>query len=205
MASGKPMRVALTGGIACGKSTVAALFAELAVPIVDLDEIARQVVTPGSALLAQVIERFGPTVRSADGSLDRRAMRELVFKEPEARAALEALLHPAIRARAAEREGSARGPYVITVIPLLAETERASDYDRVLLVDCEERVQRERLAQRDKSSAAMIEAALGAQASRAARRALADDIIVNDGARETLAPRVRELHAQYLDLARRPK
>jgi dephospho-CoA kinase len=205
MASGKPMRVALTGGIACGKSTVAALFAELAVPIVDLDDIAREVVAPGNALLAQVIEHFGPTVRSADGSLDRRAMRELVFKDAKARAALEALLHPSIRALAAEREASARGPYVITVIPLLAETERASDYDRVLLVDCEERSQRERLAQRDRSSAAMIDAALGAQASRAARRALADEVIVNDGARDALAPRVRELHARYLELARRPK
>ncbi len=128
-----------------------------------------------------------------------------MFKDPEARTALESLLHPAIRARAAEREASAPGPYLITVIPLLAETGRASDYDRVLLVDCDERAQRERLAQRDRSSAAMIEAALGAQASRAARRALADDVIVNDGARDALAPRVRELHAQYLELARRSK
>ncbi len=203
MARGKPMRVALTGGIASGKSTVAALFAELGVPIVDLDEIAREVVPAGSALLAQVFERFGPGVRAADGSLDRRALRELVFKDAKERAALEALLHPAIRARAAEREASAHAPYVITVIPLLAETGRASDYDRVLLVDSEERSQRERLAQRDRSNAALIDAALGAQASRAARRALADEVIVNDGARAALAPRVRELHAQYLELARR--
>ena len=203
MATGTPMRVALTGGIASGKSTVAALFAELGVPIIDLDEIAREVVTPGSALLRQVIERFGPGVRTADGSLDRRALREVVFRDASARAGLEALLHPAIRARAAQRQATARGPYAITVIPLLAETERARDYDRVLLVDCDERLQRERLAQRDGSSAATNEAALGAQASRAARRALAHDVIVNDGALATLAPRVRELHAQYLDLARR--
>ena len=202
MATGTPMRVALTGGIASGKSTVAALFAELGVPIIDLDEIAREVVTPGSALLRQVIERFGPGVRTADGSLDRRALREVVFRDASARVGLEALLHPAIRARAAQREATARGPYAITVIPLLAETERARDYDRVLLVDCDERLQRERLAQRDGSSAATIEAALGAQASRAARRALANDVIDNDGALATLSPRVRELHAQYLDLAR---
>jgi dephospho-CoA kinase len=203
MASGTPMRVALTGGIASGKSTVASLFAELGVPIVDMDEIAREVVAPGSALLAQVIERFGPSVRAADGSLERRALREIIFREASARTGLEALLHPAIRARAAQREAAARGPYVITVIPLLAETERAGDYDRVLLVDCEERTQRERLAQRDGSSAATIEAALGAQASRAERRALANDVIVNDGALATLESRVRELHAQYLEMARR--
>jgi dephospho-CoA kinase len=105
MARGKPMRVALTGGIACGKSTVAALFAALAVPIIDLDEIAREVVTPGSALLAQVIERFGPTVRSADGASTGARCASSYSRMP-ARAALEALLHPAIRARR-EREASA--------------------------------------------------------------------------------------------------
>jgi dephospho-CoA kinase len=202
MATGTPMRVALTGGIASGKSTVAALFGELAVPIIDLDEIAREVLAPGSLLLAQVIERFGSGVRAADGSLDRRALREIVFRDASARAGLESLLHPAIRARAAEREAAARGPYVITVIPLLAETERASDYDRVLLVDSDERLQRSRLAQRDRSSAATIEAALGAQASRAERRALAHDVIVNDAELAALGPRVRELHAKYLDMAR---
>lgn len=196
------MRVALTGGIASGKSTVAALFAALGVPVIDTDEIARELVAPGSALLAQVLERFGPGVRASDGSLDRRALRELVFHDAGARAALEALLHPAIRARAAEREAAARGPYVITVIPLLAETARAGDYERVLVVDCDERAQRERLARRDGSSAATIDAALAAQASRAERRALADEVIVNDGELAALSSRVRELHAQYLDMAR---
>jgi dephospho-CoA kinase len=202
MAGDTPMRVALTGGIASGKSTVAALFAALGVPIIDTDEIAREVIAPGSALLAQVLERFGPAVRAADGTLDRRALRELVFRDAQARAALESLLHPAIRARAAELEAAARAPYTITVIPLLAETGRAGDYNRVLLVDSEERAQRERLAQRDGGSTASIDAALGAQASRAARRALAHDVIVNDGELATLQPRVQALHAQYLQLAR---
>ncbi|HEV7433199.1 MAG TPA: dephospho-CoA kinase [Steroidobacteraceae bacterium] len=202
MASGTPMRVALTGGIASGKSAVATLFADLGVPVIDLDEIAREVVIPGSALLAQVIERFGAGVRATDGSLDRRALRELVFRDAGARTALESLLHPAIRARAAEREAAVRGPYSITVIPLLAETERASDYDRVLLVDCDERVQRERLARRDGSSAATIEAILGAQASRETRRALAHDVIVNNGALAALAPQVQALHAKYQQLSR---
>ncbi len=196
------MRIALTGGIASGKSTVAQLFAELGVPIVDMDVIARELIAPGSALLAQVIERFGTSVRSADGSLDRRALREVIFRDANARAGLESILHPAIRARAAELETAARGPYVITVVPLLAETKRAGDYDRVLLVDSEERLQRERLAERDRSSAATIEAALSAQATRGARQALADDTLLNDGALAALRPRVRELHEKYLALAR---
>jgi dephospho-CoA kinase len=203
MATGKPMRVALTGGIASGKSTVAALFADLGVPIIDTDEIARELLAPGTPQLAEVLERFGSGVRAPDGSLDRRALRELVFGDAKDRAALESILHPAILARAAEREAAARGPYLITVIPLLAETGRAGDYDRVLLVDCDERTQRERLGKRDQSSPAAIEAALGAQASRAARRALAHDVIVNDGALALLTPRVHQLHAQYLELARR--
>ena len=201
MATAKPMSVALTGGIASGKSTVAALFAERGVPIIDLDEIAREVVSPGSALLAQVIERFGPAVRAADGSLERRALRELIFRDPSARAELEALLHPAIRARAAQRAQAVTAPYLITVIPLLAESGGARSYDRVLLVDSDERLQRERLARRDGSSAALIEAALKSQATRAARRALADDVIVNDGEPESLAPQVQQLHARYLQLA----
>ena len=202
MASATPMRVALTGGIASGKSTVASLFAELGVPIVDMDLIAREVLAPGSTLLEQVIARFGPGVRAADGSLDRRALREIIFADARARARLESILHPAIRARAAECEAARGGPYVITVVPLLAESERAGEYDRVLLVDSEERLQRERLSERDGSSAATIEAALGAQAPRAARRAVAHDIILNDGALATLRPRVQALHAHYLQLAR---
>jgi dephospho-CoA kinase len=204
MAAGKPMRVALTGGIASGKSTVADLFTGLDVPVIDTDLIARELLAPGTPWQAQVIERFGSAVRAVDGSLDRRALRELVFADAPARAALESLLHPAIRARAAEREAAARGPYLITVIPLLAETGRAGDYNRVLLVDCDERAQRARLAQRDGSSDASIDAALSAQASRAQRRALAHDVIANDGALALLTPRVHQLHAQYLDLAHRP-
>ena len=196
------MRVALTGGIASGKSTVAQLFAELGVPIVDMDLIAREVIAPGSARLAQVFERFGATVRREDGSLDRRALREIIFRDADARASLESILHPAIRARAAELEAAVRSPYVITVVPLLAESKRAQEYDRVLLVDSEERLQQERLAQRDGSAEATIEAALGAQASRAARQALADDTILNEGSPEMLRPRVRELHEKYLELAR---
>ena len=195
------MRVALTGGIASGKSTVAALFAALGVPVIDMDELAREVVAPGSALLAQVIARFGPGVRARDGSLDRRALRGLVFRDARARADLEALLHPAILARVAQLAAAAGGPYQIIVVPLLAETGAAGQYDRVLLVDCDEARQRARLAQRDGSTPELVDAALAAQATRAARLAVADDVIENDGEPAALGPKVRELHRQYLQLA----
>jgi dephospho-CoA kinase len=196
------MRVALTGGIASGKSTVAALFTQLGVPVIDLDQLAREVVAPGTPLLAQVFARFGPGVQAPDGSLDRRALRALVFRDAAARKELEAMLHPAIRARAAELAAAVEAPYLIIVIPLLAESGTASEFDRVLVVDCDEALQRARLAQRDAATGELIAAVLAAQAPRAARRALATELIDNDGAPAALAPRVRALHAQYLDLAR---
>ncbi|HEX9473400.1 MAG TPA: dephospho-CoA kinase [Steroidobacteraceae bacterium] len=195
-----PWRVALTGGIASGKSTVAALFAELGVPIIDLDLIARDVVARGTALLDAVIAKFGNGLRRADGGLDRRALRELVFRDAGARRALEALLHPAIGARAAEYSASAGGPYQIVVIPLLAETGAAGEYERVLLVDCDEATQRARLAQRDGVSPELIEAALASQVTRAARRAVAADVIDNSGAADALRPQVHALHQRYLVL-----
>lgn len=198
------MRVALTGGIASGKSTVAALFEQLGAPVIDMDRIAREVVAPGSALLATVFARFGPGVRASDGSLDRRALRELVFRDADARRELEALLHPAIQARAAERAAEVTAPYFITVIPLLAETGSAADYDRVLVVDCDESLQRERLAARDGGDASLVDAALAAQAPRAARLALASEVIHNAGTLAELGSQVRELHTLYLRLARSP-
>ncbi|HKC15414.1 MAG TPA: dephospho-CoA kinase [Steroidobacteraceae bacterium] len=201
MDSDRPWRVALTGGIASGKSTVAALFAELGVPVIDLDLIAREVVAPGTALLEQVFARFGSALRRADGELDRRALRELVFRDSGARRALEALLHPAISARAAGQSARARGPYQIVVIPLLAETGAASEYERVLLVDCDEATQRARLAQRDGMSPALVEAALASQVTRAARRALAAEVIDNSGGIDELRPQVHSLHRRYLELA----
>jgi dephospho-CoA kinase len=195
------MRVALTGGIASGKSTVAALFAALGVPVIDMDQLAREVVAPGTAMLQQVIARFGPSVRNGDGSLHRAALRDLAFRDALARGELEAMLHPAILARATQLSAELGGPYQIIVVPLLAESGAARQYDRVLLVDCDETLQRSRLAQRDGSSAAQVDAALAAQASRAARQALADDVIVNDGEPSALEPKVRELHRQYLQRA----
>jgi dephospho-CoA kinase len=195
------MIVGLTGGIASGKSTVARLFAARGVPVVDLDAVARELVAPGTPLLAAVIGRFGPDVRAADGSLDRRALRRRVFADPAERRELEAMLHPAIFRRAAELVAAAPGPYQIVVNPLLAQTEALGRYDRVLVVDCDEALQRARLAQRDGATAEEIARMLAAQSSRAQRLALADDVIVNDGDVAALGPQVAALHERYLELA----
>ena len=202
MSGPRPWRVGLTGGIASGKSTVASLFAALGVPVIDLDQVAREVVQPGTALQLRVFERFGDGVRAADGSLDRRALRERAFADAAARRDLEALLHPAIRARAAELSAAAGGPYQIIVEPLITESGSRQRYDRVLLVDCDEALQRTRLMARDGATAAQADAALAAQATRAARRALADDVLENSGNPATLDSQVRALHARYLTLAR---
>jgi dephospho-CoA kinase len=202
MSGPAPWRVGLTGGIASGKSTVAARFAALGVPVIDLDQVAREVVQPGMPLLARVLERFGAGVRNSNGGLDRRALRERVFADAGARRDLEALLHPAIRARAAQLSAAAGGPYQIIVEPLITESGSRGSYDRVLLVDCDEALQRTRLMARDGATAQQADAALAAQATRAARRALADDVLENSSNPATLDSQVRALHARYLALAR---
>jgi len=197
----RPYLVALTGGIASGKSTVAEQFAALGVTVIDLDQVARDVVMPGSALLEQLLRRFGAQLRREDGSLDRRALRDVVFADPAARADLEALLHPAIVARTAALSDTAGGPYQIIVVPLLVETDAASRYDRVLLVDCDEAQQLQRLQQRDGIDRARAEAMLAAQATRRQRQAIADDVIRNDSGLAELATEVGRLHQRYLGLA----
>ena len=196
-----PFRVALTGGIASGKSTVADLFAALGVPVIDTDLIAREVVEPGEPALAQLAAAFGPEVLGPDGRLDRRRLRDMVFADPTARRRLEAILHPAIRARMEAQSRAAGGPYQLLVIPLLAEGGRRDHVDRVLLVDVPESAQVERLMRRDGSSREQARAALAAQASRAVRQAIADDVIENTGGVEDLRARVAELHGEYLRLA----
>ena len=201
MTASPPFRVALTGGIASGKSTVADLFAALGVPVIDTDVIAREVVEPGQPALEEVAAAFGPGVLGPDGRLDRRRLRDMVFADPTARRRLEAILHPAIRARMETQSRAAGGPYQLLVIPLLAEGGRRDHVDRVLLVDVPESAQVERLMRRDGSSREQARAALAAQASRAVRQAIADDVIENTGGVEDLRARVAELHGEYLRLA----
>ena len=196
-----PLRVALTGGIASGKTTVADLFAARGVPVIDTDVIARDVVQPGTPALAAVVEAFGIEVLGADGRLDRRRMRERIFSDAGARRRLEGILHPAIRAEMARRSLAAGGPYQVLVIPLLAEGGRRDYVDRVLLVDVPEELQVERLMLRDGVSREQATASLGAQAGRAARLAIADDVIVNTGRADDLDHEVTALDVKYRKLA----
>jgi dephospho-CoA kinase len=203
--STRAYRIGLTGGIASGKSTAAKFFGALGVPILDSDQIARDVVEPGQPPLERLIERFGPKILTADGHLDRPALRDIVFSDPKARADLEALTHPAIGAAMEARSAEAGGPYQILVIPLLVEKNLAAHVDRVLVVDCDEELQIRRLRDRDGSTPAQVQAILKAQAPRAARLKAADDVIHNDTDMSAVRNQVATLHARYLELAARPR
>ena len=197
----RALRIGLTGGIASGKSLVSRLFAALGVPVIDTDELAREVVAPGSDGLAAIRARFGDGVLAVDGTLDRRALRALVFADPDARRDLEAITHPRIRALVEARSAAAGGPYQLIVIPLLVESGRRTTVDRVLVVDCPESLQLERLLRRDGGSREQAEAILAAQASRAQRLAAADDVIVNARDPQAVETAVHALHRRYLALS----
>ena len=199
----RTFRVGLTGGIASGKSTAAKFFGALGVPILDSDQVARDVVEPGQPPLERLVERFGRKILTADGHLDRPALRDIVFSDPKARADLEALTHPAIGAAMEARSAAAGGPYQILVIPLLVEKNLASHVDRVLVVDCDEQLQVRRLRDRDGSTPEQVQAILKAQAPRAARLKAADDVIRNDSDMSAVRDQVAALHQRYLELAAR--
>ncbi|GAB2670029.1 dephospho-CoA kinase [Arenimonas aestuarii] len=196
--------VAVTGGVASGKSAATRVLESLGVPVVDADIAARAVVEPGQPALAAVADRFGPGAIGPDGRLDRAAMRERVFADPAARADLEALLHPPIRAWLQAACAAAPGPYAAVAIPLLAEGGGRAAYpwlQRILVVDVPEAVQLARLQARDGVDAALAARMVAAQASRAQRLAMADDVVVNDGSLADLEAAVRRLHGRYLGLA----
>lgn len=194
--------IGVTGGIGSGKSLVCNTFAERhGIVVIDADVVAREVVAPGEAGLAEVVAAFGPGVLEPGGHLDRAGLRRLVFADETRRRQLEAILHPRIGERMRAHIAAADGPYCLVGIPLLVEGGRRDYLDRVLLVDCPEALQIARVMARDHLTEPEVIAIMRTQATREQRRALADDIITNDGDAATLAERVDELHRRYLELA----
>jgi dephospho-CoA kinase len=197
----QPFRVVLTGGIASGKSAVASEFSKLGVPIIDTDVLAREVVEPGQPALAAIVARFGTDILNAQGGLDRRRMRERVFENPSERLALEAIVHPAIRAAQQAQTLTASGAYQVHVVPLLYGPRSQLTYDRVLVVDCPRETQLARLLGRDGITEQLAEQMLAAQATREQRLALADDVLDNNGTIAELPQKTAILHRRYLELA----
>jgi dephospho-CoA kinase len=191
--------VGLTGGIGSGKSAAAEEFGRLGATVVDTDAIALELTRAGGAASGKVRSLFGDEYLDADGAIDRAKMRALAFRDPAARKRLEALLHPMIRAVSERRIAAASGPYVIHVVPLLVEsTAYRQRVARVLVVDCPESVQLERVRRRSGLSEDEVKRIIGAQSKREDRLAAADDVIDNSGTLDALHKQVRELHARYL-------
>ncbi len=195
MAARASLRIGLTGGIGSGKSTVAAGFTALGAALIDTDAISRSLTLPGGAAMPAIVEQFGSPLQAADGALDRARMRDLVFADPSARQRLEAILHPLIRAEALRQESAAQGSAVVFDVPLLMESGRWRErLDRVLVVDCQESTQVERVMARSGWTREAVQSVIAQQAGRRVRRAGADAVIYNDGiSREELLAQVRAL------------
>ncbi|WP_058359047.1 dephospho-CoA kinase [Xanthomonas translucens] len=196
--------VGLTGGVASGKSELSRRFEAKGIVVADADVAARAVVAPGHPALAQIVARFGTQLLREDGNLDRAALRQRIFEDPVARRDLEAITHPAIRALLQQACREAASPYAVAAIPLLTEVGARAAYpwlDRIVVVDAPEATQHARLMQRDGISAELAQRMIAAQATRAARLAIADDVVVNDGDAERLQDAADALDRQYRALA----
>lgn len=200
--------VGLTGGIASGKTLVSDIFAGFGVPVIDADVLARLAVAPNSDGLTQLIDHFGTSILTGDGELNRAALRELIFSEPDHRKTVDSILHPIIRTLSdeqinlAEQQGHT---YAIYAVPLLVETAQQHRFDRILVVDVPVETQLQRLLDRDGGTLAKAQAIIDAQASRTDRLALADDVIDNNGTVESVRTHVAQLHSKYLELAQQKK
>lgn len=194
--------VGLTGGIGSGKSTVADLFAARGATLIDTDLIAHRLCAPDGAAIAAIRTSFGAAFITAEGAMDRIAMRGKVFSDPAAKLQLEAILHPLIGVETERAAQQAQGDYLMPVVPLLVESGSwVSRVTRVLVVDCPELLQIQRVMQRNNMNQAQVRAIMASQATRAERLAQADDVIVNDADAAALVPHVERLHALYLLLA----
>jgi len=196
--------IGLTGGIASGKTLVSDFFTALGVPVIDADILAREVVAPGSEGLKKLIDYFSDGILTSNNQLDRKALREIIFKNPSDRKIVDGILHPLIRQRS--EEGIARyrdqgAAYIIYAVPLLVETNQVSRFDRVLLVDVPVELQIERIVSRDNTTRDQAQAIISAQASREERIAIATDIISNDKSVDSVREHVMHLHKMYTDIA----
>ena len=195
------MIVALTGGLATGKSAVAERFEELGVPVIDADVVTRRLVEPGTPALAEIVDAFGDGVLDERGRLDRMRMRNRIFSHDADRKKLEAILHPRVRNAMQAFAASSDATYVVFVIPLLVETNQAEKMDRIIVVDAPRALQTMRAQARDGSRRETIAAMIDSQASRADRLAVADTVIENAGDLATLRERVDAVHEECLALA----
>ncbi|HSN24525.1 MAG TPA: dephospho-CoA kinase [Methylomicrobium sp.] len=194
-------KVGLTGGIGCGKTTIANLFAGLGVPILDADKIARELTMKGEPAFQRIHEEFGDQILNPDGSLDRLRLKNLIFDEFNQKVRLEAILHPLIFSTINSKLSQLHAPYCILCIPLLFETKMEVIVDRILVVDCPVELQVERVKKRDNLDIEVIQAIINSQATRTYRRANADDLLVNDEIDIALAEQVKKLHNLYLFLS----
>ncbi len=194
------LKVGLTGGIGCGKSTVSALFSELGAPIVDADQISRDLVAPGQPALALIEQKFGPDVLTAQGQLNRSKLKEKIFTDADAKNKLETLLHPLVYQTIEKKLTQLDAPYALVCIPLLLETGMTGCVDRVLVIDCPLAMQMTRVRKRDRLPLAQIKAIIASQVSRQLRVSQADDLIDNSNGSDRLAHQVKTLHNFYLSL-----
>jgi len=193
--------VGLTGGICSGKTTVANLFCRQGIEIIDADEISHALVKAGTPALEFIIEHFGSSITDAEGNLDRKQLRELVFADNAEKEWLENLLHPLVRQEIQRQVAASSSQYVIIVVPLLLESENYSDVDRILVIDVPEDVQLERIKKRDGSSETLARSMMDAQMKREGRLESADDVISNNSSMDSLEKQVKNLHHQYLQLS----
>jgi len=195
--------IGLTGGIGCGKSTVAELFQQHHIPVIDADKVAHEIVQPGLPVLKKITQEFGQNLLLEDGSLDRAALSKLVFADATKLKALEAIMHPHIRDEMSARIQAQNSPYCLSMIPLLIETGQHQSVDRVLVVDCSPETQKRRVIKRDQISLQQVELILNFQCSRQQRLDIADDVLNNDTDEiDSLQKEVESLHKFYLTLSK---
>ncbi len=198
-----PFQVGLTGGIASGKSTVARVFEQQGITIIDADRVARDIVNPGLCAYQSIVSHFGDSVLQSDRTIDRKKLRSIIFKDPHEKKWLESLLHPLIRQEMMDLAATNTEPYLILMIPLLIESKDNYSINRVLVVDISEAEQRKRLLLRDACGIEDSDRIIKSQVSRAARLQAADDIIDNSGKPQDLESKVIQLHRYYLSLAQK--